>query len=132
MVEFLNKSVMSKKYLFSFFVLITVYSCGKKHIPEKTSETPVTNTVSTAKKSDSVVVEKKATPTTVKKAAPKPTKKDIIPNSIVVNDNAAKKAVDGRLYYDLLGHRYWKNYKDGKYYLFSQKMYDNPAFKPPK
>ncbi len=114
---------MSKKYLFSFFVLITVYSCGKKHIPEKTSETPVTNTVSTTKKSDSIVVKKRNFT---------PKKKDIIPPSIVVNDKAAKKSVDGRLYYDLLGNRYWKNYKNGKYYLFNQKMYDNPAFKPPK
>ena len=77
----------------------------------------------TTTKSDSAVVKKKNFT---------PKKKDIIPNSIVVNDKAAKKAVDGRLYYDLLGNRYWKNYKDGKYYLFNQKMYDNPAFKPPK
>jgi hypothetical protein len=117
---------MSKKYLFPLFVLITVYSCGKKHIPEKTPETPTPSksNVIIPTKTDSVVVVKKKTFT--------PKKKDIIPNSIVVNDKAAKKAIDGRLYYDLLGNRYWKNYKDGKYYLFNQKMYDNPAFKPPK
>lgn len=117
---------MPKKYLFAFIFLITLYSCGKKHIPEKTPEapTPPESNVIIPKKTDSAVVVKKKTFT--------PKKKDIIPNSIVVNDKAAKKAVDGRLYYDLLGHRYWKNYKDGKYYLFSQKMYDNPAFKPPK
>ncbi|HEV8081092.1 MAG TPA: hypothetical protein VGP43_10285 [Chitinophagaceae bacterium] len=112
---------MSKKNLFSFFVLITVFSCGKKRIPEKTIPEVA---VVVSPKNDSVVVVKKKTFT--------PKKKDIIPNSIVVNDKAAKKAIDGRLYYDLLGHRYWKNYKDGKYYLFNQKMYDNPAFKPPK
>ncbi len=109
------------KYLVAYFFLIFVYSCRKKHIPDKTIPEV---TVVVPPKNDSVIVKKKA--------APKPRQKDIIPNTIVVNDKAAKKAVDGRLYYDLIGHRYWKNYKDGKYYLFSQKMYDNPAFKPPK
>jgi hypothetical protein len=61
-------------------------------------------------------------------AKPKP--KYVTPKVIVVNDTVARKAVDGRLYYDLLGHRYWKNYKDGKYYLFNQSMYNNDAFKP--
>jgi len=108
------------KYLFALFFLITIYSCLKKHIPEKTI--PETSVI-VAPKTDSVVVKKKNFT---------PKKKDIIPPSIVVNDKAAKKSVDGRLYYDLLGNRYWKNYKNGKYYLFNQKMYDNPAFKPPK
>ena len=117
------------KYLFGFIVLLSVNGCSRKHNPAKTDS--ITTTVSSEpgsviapKKSDSVVVVKKRNFT--------PKKKDIIPPSIVVNDKAAKKAVDGRLYYDLLGNRYWKNYKDGKYYLFSQKMYDDPAFKPPK
>src|ERR1035437_625943 len=109
---------MSKKYLFTFLFLITVllYSCSKKHTPERTIQPSENNNVIIPNNNDSVVVRKK----------------DIIPNAIVVNDKAAKKAIDGRLYYDLLGHRYWKNYKDGKYYLFNQKMYDNPAFKAPK
>lgn len=51
------------------------------------------------------------------------------PESIVVNDNAAKKTVDGRYYYDLNGKRYWRNNKDGKYYLFNKSMYNNPDFK---
>ncbi len=51
---------------------------------------------------------------------------------ITVDDNAAHKSVDGRLYYDVMGRRYWKNYKDGKYYLFNQSMYNDPAFKAPK
>ena len=92
-------------------------------MPEKTvTEVSVTDSVSTIN----------TTKPAVKKRNFTTKKKDIIPPSIVVNDKAAKKAVDGRLYYDLLGNRYWKNYKDGKYYLFNQKMYDNPAFKPPK
>ena len=112
------------KYLFLLILLTTVYSCSRRHTPEKsTNEAPenITSNVPPVK-TDSVVVKKRNFT---------PRKKDIIPPSIVVNDKAAKKAVDGRLYYDLLGHRYWKNYKDGKYYLFNQKMYDNPAFKPP-
>ena len=118
------------KYLFAFILLTFLYSCSRRHTPERTDTVTVTTipgsstTVSgTIPKSDSVVVKKRNFT---------PKKKDIIPPSIVVNDKAAKQAVDGRLYYDLLGHRYWKNYKDGKYYLFSQKMYDDPSFKPPK
>ena len=113
------------KYLFAFIFLIILYSCSRRHTPERTDTVTVTTLPgsTTETKTDSVVVKKRNFT---------PKKKDIIPPSIVVNDKAAKKAVDGRLYYDLLGHRYWKNYKDGKYYLFSQKMYDNPAFKPPK
>ena len=115
------------KYLFAFIFLITAFNCARKHTPEKTNSitTTVTSGAGTVipNKSDSIVVRKRNFT---------PKKKDIIPPSIVVNDKAAKKAVDGRLYYDLLGNRYWKNYKDGKYYLFNQKMYDNPAFKPPK
>ena len=105
-------------------LLIFLFSCAKKHTPDKTT---ITSTVTT----ESPGITKTDTAVVVKKHNFTPKKKDIIPPSIVVNDAAAKKAVDGRLYYDLLGHRYWKNYKDGKYYLFSQKMYDNPAFKPP-
>ena len=110
------------KYFFVFIFLISVYSCSRRHTPERTDSVTVTTLPGYPSKSDSVVVKKRNFT---------PKKKDIIPPSIVVNDKAAKKAVDGRLYYDLLGNRYWKNYKDGKYYLFNQKMYDNPAFKPP-
>ena len=53
-----------------------------------------------------------------------------IPKVIEVNDGVAHKSIDGRLYYDVMGHRYWKNYKDGKYYLFNQAMYNNEDFKP--
>jgi len=53
-----------------------------------------------------------------------------VPKIISVNDQVAKKSADGRLYYDLEGKRYWKNYKNGKYYLFNKKMYGNPEFKP--
>lgn len=110
--------------LYSLFILaaaVITFSCSRKHTPEKTI--PASNEKNITKP-DSVAVVKKRNFT--------PKKKDIIPNTIMVNDAAAHKSIDGRLYYDLLGHRYWKNYKNGKYYLFNQSMYSNPAFKPPK
>ena len=109
--------------MFKIKIIITVIlfafavsSCHKKNYPAAT--TPEKADV---KKSDSVVAEKK-----VIKRKPK------VPISkvIVVNDSAAHKSVDGRLYYDVLGHRYWRNYKDGKYYLFNKSMFNDPAFKP--
>ena len=95
----------STVYILLFIFLI---SCGRKHVPETTNST----------KPDSATVKR----TVVKKMA--------APKIIAVNDKVAKKSVDGRLYYDLDGHRYWKNYNDGKYYLFNQSMYTNSAFKP--
>ena len=99
--------------------LFVIYGCSRRHHPART---PETTDVIINKKPDSVA----------KKKAFTPKQKDIIPKVIVVNDNAAHKAIDGRYYYDLLGHRYWKNFKDGKYYLFNQSMYNNDAFKAPK
>jgi len=96
-------------------VSLFIASCSKKHHPGKT---PDNNTSMVS--SDSL---------TSKKII-KPKRKEATPKVIIVNDAVARKSVDGRLYYDLQGHRYWKNYKDGKYYLFSQSMYSNDAFKP--
>ena len=63
-------------------------------------------------------------------AAPKTVKKKIAtPQVITVNDKYAKRSVDGRYYYDLQGKRYWRNNKDGKYYLFNKSMFDDPDFK---
>lgn len=99
---------MSNRFLmaicFAFAILIA--SCSKKHTPETTTATPPV---------------KKA----VVKKAPV-----VVPKVIIVNDSVAKKNIDGRLYYDLQGHRYWRNYDDGKYYLFNQSMYNDKAFKP--
>ncbi len=100
----------------SFFIVLLVGSCSRKHHAGKTLDN---NKVEVAK-----------TDTLAAKKAVKPKPKYVTPKVIVVNDTVAHKAVDGRLYYDLLGHRYWKNYKDGKYYLFNQSMYTNDAFKP--
>jgi hypothetical protein len=99
-----------------FFISLFTFSCSRKHHPAKT----IANNSVSISKPDSISAKKIVKP---KPAAP-------TPKVISVNDNVAHKSVDGRLYYDLLGHRYWKNYKDGKYYLFSQSMYDNDDFKP--
>ena len=114
-------------------------SCGKKTIPTKTATiTPVkSNKVETPEKEVKPEPEKpKADTATVvvaeEKPAPKPEEKPNFPKVISVNDDAASKSVDGRLFYDVLGHRYWKNYNDGKYYLFDKSMYNNPDFKPQK
>lgn len=102
--------------IISFFITMLVCSCSKKHHASKTSD----NSKIAASKNDTLAVKKVV----------KPKPKYVTPKVIVVNDNVARKSIDGRLYYDLLGHRYWKNYKDGKYYLFNQAMYTDDAFKP--
>lgn len=97
--------------------LITLFGsgCSRKTIPENPKEP-----------------EK---PVTIAKPAPKPPPvkviKTPIPKVIAVNDAVAKKAVDGRLYYDLEGKRYWRSNKDGKYYRYYKGMQDEPAFKVP-
>ncbi len=91
---------------------VLVYSCSHKSHPSS-STNAITNTETNSK------------PIVKKKPAPP------LPKVISVNDNAARKSTDGRLYYDVMGHRYWKNYKNGKYYLFNKSMYNDPAFKNP-
>ncbi len=83
-------------------MMTAMFSCSKRSTPTKETTT-------------SVPVKKIKTP---------------VPATITVNDAVAKKMFDGRLYYDLEGHRYWKNYKDGKYYKFNKNMQGNPDFKP--
>ena len=103
---------MSKKYLYAFFIFfaIAIYSCSKKNHPGSSSGT--------------------ATDTTTKKPVVKRKPKEPVPKVIAVSDSGARKTVDGRYYYDLDGHRYWRNNKDGKYYLFNKAMYNNDDFKP--
>ena len=96
-----------------------LYSCSRKHHPSKA----VVNT-------DSATIKKSIDSLNTAKAGVKKKVKVPIPKMIEVNDSAAHKSVDGRLYYDVMGHRYWKNYKDGKYYLFNQSIYNNDDFKP--
>ena len=83
--------------------------CSKKHQPQTT------------------VVTNSSTSATKKRAA---NLHGPLPKTLDVSDKVATRDIDGRLYYDVEGHRYWKNYVDGKYYLFSKSMYNDPAFKP--
>ncbi len=116
-----------KNVFFISLILISIYSisaCSKKVNPSKT-ETSKTEEVKRTEAADAAP----ATSTTPEKPAPVVVKKTT-PKSITLNDAVAKKSVDGRLYYDLEGKRYWKNYKDGKYYIFNQSMNGNPDYKP--
>lgn len=88
-------------------ICVSLFACSKKTSPAAIS-TPVE-----AKK---VVVKKPKVPT---------------PTVIAVSDQAAQRTVDGRYYYDLNKKRYWRNNKDGKYYLFNKSMYNSPDFKAP-
>lgn len=98
--------------IIAFLILAGLAACSKKSHP---SATPATGTEAPV--------------------AAKPVKKAVIktavPKVITVNDAAAKRSLDGRYYYDLEGHRYWRNNRDGKYYLFHKSMFDNPDFKAP-
>ena len=100
---------MKYSFLFIFFTL--VISCSKKTVPIKEAE-PIAKV-------------KPVTPPPPKRITKTPTA-----SYIIINDAAPKKVVDGRLFYDLEGKRYWKNYRDGKYYLFNKKMYSDYDFKP--
>lgn len=111
--------------IIGFFLSIALLiSCSKKNIPSKANTSSVEYTYDSSnviKNSEEV------------KTIPPPRKKTkaVFPKTITVNDSAATKSVDGRMYYDIQGRRYWKNFKDGKYYLFDKSMYDNTDFKPP-
>lgn len=126
---------MFKTYqtLFLCSIVAILFSCSKKTQP---TTNPViessSTTTKTATPADTIAVAKKTDSFTVVTKAPvrkKPV--DAVPKVISVNDAAAKKSVDGRLYYDLQGHRYWRNYKDGKYYLYNKSMNTDEAFKKP-
>ena len=91
----------------AFFFLALNIGCSKKVVPVQSAE---------------VTVPKK---NTTFKAPKTPA-----PKVIIVNDSAAKKTFDGKYYYDLGGKRYWRNNKDGKYYLYNKSMNSNEDFKP--
>ncbi|MEO8772558.1 MAG: hypothetical protein ABI402_20850 [Ferruginibacter sp.] len=92
----------------SFLMLSILFSCSKKSTPHNTNESGTEKTTKTK-------VTKVKTP---------------VPAVLVVNDAVAKKTIEGRYYYDLNGKRYYRNNKDGKYYLFNKAMYSNPDFDP--
>ena len=105
-------------YIFIFISASFLLGCSKKIHPTTTGTPTVANT-----NIDSVAV-------VAKKPVIKRKIKEPVPKIISVNDAIAKKTIDGRLYYDLDGHRYWRNNKDGKYYLFNKVMYNQVEFKP--
>lgn len=125
------------------FITILVFvsiaqSCSKKTQPTATPPTTskvekiisVPDTVVVTPKADTLVI-KKVDSSIVEKPAVKKKAKEPIPKVIVVNDKYAKRSVDGRYYYDLQGHRYWRSNKDGKYYLFNKSMLTDDEFKKP-
>lgn len=99
-------------FLSAFTVLTMLASCSRKTNPA-TTESPAASAPVAAKPAKKVVI------------------KTAIPRVITVSEGAARRSVDGRYYYDLEGHRYWRNNRDGKFYLFHKSMFDNPDFKAP-
>lgn len=92
-------------------ILVITGSCSRKTHPAESTSVSTTNTT------------KPASTVPVKKV------KTVVPKVIVVNDSVASKTFDGRYYYDLGGHRYWRSNKDGKYYIYNKSMVSDPAFK---
>ena len=115
--------MMARTYLWIIFFsgICMLSSCSKKNHPSKSVVTKH-NVSASEKRNDSLQT---------RNVAAKRRAKVVLPNVISVNDSAARKSVDGRYYYDVMGHRYWRNNKDGKYYLFNKSMYNNPDFKKP-
>ena len=114
-----------------FAMLFLITSCSKKSHPSKNASVIYKKENTVQKSNDEKTADNTTTTSApVRKPLSPQKEKKLFPETIYVNDAAAKKSVDGRLYYDVEGHRYWKNYKDGKYYLFNKSMYTNPDFKP--
>lgn len=120
----MHKPKLMKNLFILAVSIFLVSGCSRKTAPSETTSRSVygsdTNTSPSA--------------ATTTPAATKPVVKQVktaVPKVIVVNDAGASKTFDGRLYYDLEGHRYWKNYKDGKYYLYNKSMNNDPNFKKP-
>lgn len=103
-------------------IALLLTSCSKKHQPQSTIR--VTNYPSNT--DTAAMVNKPVERKVVKRVVPK----TAVPKVITVDDRAAHTTAEGRKYYDLEGRRYWRNFSDGKYYLFHKDMFDDPAFKP--
>ena len=119
--------------LLSLVAMLAFMSCSKKTTPSQTTSNTEIKDDNSEMKGDSVLIINKADSlVATKPVVVKRKPKESVPKVMVVNDKYAKKSVDGRYYYDLQGHRYWRSNKDGKYYLFNKSMYSNPDFDPPK
>lgn len=110
--------------LVGVITIIVVLGCSKKTVPSRPEEynSAIMKTDFEIKKADSLAAIRRVIKSKVVTVTPK---------VIVVNDQFAKKSVDGRYFYDLQGHRYWRSNKDGKYYIFNKTMATDPAFKKP-
>ena len=130
------RSMNKPNVILPVFVLLFMIGCSKKTVPVQptTVSKPVAKpAVVKSTPTDSVAAIKTDTSSVVSTPVKPVVKKPVesTPKVISVNDKAAKKTIDGRYYYDLLGHRYWRNNKDGKYYLYNKSMHTDPAFKKP-
>ncbi|MCW3093351.1 MAG: hypothetical protein JWP81_4420 [Ferruginibacter sp.] len=114
------------KGIAGLLIVMAVQSCSKKSTPTRTEPTTAVEV-----KTDTIGVINKADTVAAVKPVVKSKPKSSLPKVITLNDKFAKRSVDGRLYYDLQGHRYWRNNKDGKYYLFNKSMLTDDAFKKP-
>lgn len=109
---------MIRNFCLIFSLIVIASACSKKSVPSENSSSSTSATTGTTGG------EAGTKPAVVYRAPVKtPT-----PKSIVVNDAAAKRTTDGKYYYDLEGKRYWRNKKDGKYYLYYKGIFDNPNF----
>ncbi len=109
-------------------LVVLLFSCRNKHLPQTAAKPTIIYNGKPVPAANEVATPV-ATSTVVKKAVVKKVSAPLA-KVIIVNDKAAKKNIDGRLYYDVEGHRYWKNYNDGKYYIFNKAMYSDSAFIP--
>lgn len=120
--------MVGKKLTVLFIVALMIMNgCSKRYVPQH-DNIPVftgSNSSRPAAKPVPAAAPKAGVRTMVKRAAPA-----AVPKVIWVNDKVAKRNFDGRLYYDLEGRRYWKNYTDGKYHLFNRAMYSDSAYRP--
>lgn len=121
---------MKRILLPAIMISFIAYGCSKRVHPSRGGDVVIYNGEALDKSSDNTTAE--TNKSRVEYAETASESKAVFPETIYVNDAAAKKSVDGRLYYDVKGHRYWKNYKDGKYYIFNKSMYSDPDFQPPK
>ena len=114
------KNILPGLVICSFLIF---QACSRKTTPPpKPNITPTIGTTTKEPADSAAIAEVKA------KMGYKTPVKTAVPKSIVVNDAAAKKTVDGRYYYDLEGKRYWRSKKDGKYYLYYKGMFENKDF----
>ncbi len=118
------------------WALMAMTSCSRRTHPERTRKawaaykvTPIPTATTHYEKSTPLTESPRIAETKLAPPAPRP---EDLPKVITVNARAAHRSIDGRYYFDVDGHRYWRNKYDGKYYLFNKSMFNDPAFMPPK